>query len=146
MITPIKRAAEKPVAVVPEVKYITFLSFPEYYCHGKVREDAFIAHGHECDIVMVARCEIEGFTKNDYRMMASTPAVMGLRDRGFDQCERKKALLKFAGHPKFNFGQYYDLDCLLLMDDIVEYGHSGRKFENIRSARDFVKQNKHHKK
>ena len=142
MVTPVKSS----VKALPEIKYIPFISFPEYHCHGKVIEKFYKTYGHFSEIVMVARCDIEEFKKSDYRLMANTPGVIGNRDRGFDADERRKSLIKFAGYPQFNFGQYYDLDSLLFMDDVIEYNNHRRKFEDIRSARDFVKQNKHNKK
>ena len=146
MITPIPRPV-KPA--VPEIKYIPFVSVIEgRSCsgyNGKVEEDYYKAHGHHSQVMMVAKCDIEGFKKSDYRIMGTYPCVFGNRDRGFDQRQRRESLTKFGGYPQFSFGQYYDLDCLLLMDDVIEYSSHRREFKNIRSARDLVKQNKHHK-
>ena len=141
MITPIPRPV-KPA--LPEIKYITFVSVMEGGGYSfKIKEDYYKRYGHYSQVIMVARCDIEGFEKGDYRLMGTHPCVLGNKDRGFEPEERRKSLMKFGGYPQFNFGQYYDLDCLLFMDDVIEYNNHRRKFEDIRSARDFVKQNEH---
>lgn len=132
-------------SALPGTYYLTFLSVPEFFNHGKATEKQYEAHGHFSQIVMVCRADVEEFTKTGYRIMAMFPGVLGDIDHGFTSDERRKHLKKFAGYPRFTFGQYYDLDCLLLMDDVMEYHNHRRDFDKIRSCRDLVKENKHHK-
>jgi len=140
MITPISRPI-KPA--LPEIQYIPFVSVTEYGNHGgRVKESHYKKYGHYCQVVMVSRSDIEGFNKTGFRMFGIMPGTLGRPWTG-DPEARRKDLRKFAGYPQFNFGMYYDLDYLLFMDDVIEYNHHQRKFEDIRSARDFVKQHKH---
>ena len=65
--------------------------------------------------------------KIENRLMGVTPMVASGYDVDFIQ--------RYAGHPKGNFGIYYKPDCLLLLDDIIEWGDSHRKITEIRSAK-----------
>ena len=116
------------------VKYIPFLYIQTTYFGWKQdKEEAFIKVISQTTynkVYYVSKREL--ILPNDSnRVMCILPSVASYRTEA--------DLKKHAAFPKFNFGIFYELDKLYLVDDIIEYGYYRTKYNEIRTALDIRK-------
>lgn len=117
-----------------DVKYIPFLYIQtQYFIWNSDKEEEFIKVLSQTTynkIYYVSKREL--ILPNDSnRIMCTLPSVASYRTEA--------ELKKHAGFPKFNFGVFYELDKLYLVDDIIEYGDHRIKYNEIRTALDIRK-------
>ena len=116
-------------------KYLAFLKLGHFREPFKIRESDFhdLLNLDYSQVVYVSLSELKG--KLDFRFMGVTPPQCCDKTEYYkNRLKRHKEVFK-TNEIKFNYGLYYNPDALLLVDDIIEYNHSHRKFKDIRTAR-----------
>jgi len=116
-----------------QTKYVPFLSL------GHFREPFTVRESHFHDLLTLDYSKIVYVSlgclkeKIKFRLMGVTPPQCGNKDE-YSRVQLKKYKDKHK-EIRFNYGLYYNIDSLLLVDDIIEYNHHRREFKDIRTAR-----------